>query len=325
MRAVDSMDRDDSPFARWILPALILSLILHAGLLYWARTLPLNSSEQAVYEKIVPRTFHLERVEIDPKLLQPENAEKKQAAMAPQAVNLPEEKVAFEELMGDKKGAPAMPKLDQTILSEKPTAASTSLEQTLATAQKNGAQSVLEDPKALQQALLEEKPGAAAVGDLLKPDTMTGRAIVKSGEAAGGDKPGFSNLDDLLAQTGPLTSETAPILMPTDLLFDYDQAQLKPEALASLEKLGALIQRNPQAVFQIEGHSDSFGSDEYNMSLSQRRADLVKDWLITAMSIPAEKVSAQGYGKTRLIAPATGSIEEQAINRRVEIVIRTAQ
>lgn len=322
MEDYDGMGDSPSDFQRWLLPALIISLLMHVGLWLWLRQVPVIKSEQEVYEKVVPRTFHLERVEIAPELLKPE-PDKKATATAPAPVSIPEEKVAFEKLMGDTKGEPATPKIDQKILSEKPTAASTTLEQTLVTAAKNGAQSALEDPKSLQQALLNEKPGGqAAVTDLMQPDALTGRAIAKAGASAGREEPGFSNLDDLLAQTGPLTGELAPILMPTDLLFDYNEAQLQPTAMASLEKLGTLIQRNPQATFQIEGHSDSYGPDDYNMQLSQARADSVKAWLISAMGIPAEKVTAQGFGKTRLIVPS-GSIEEQQINRRVEIVIHT--
>ena len=67
----------------------------------------------------------------------------------------------------------------------------------------------------------------------------------------------------------------------------------------------------------------SFGSDVYNMELSRQRAETVKAWLITTMNISPDRISARGFGKTRLIAPASGSIEEQQINRRVEIVIRT--
>jgi outer membrane protein OmpA-like peptidoglycan-associated protein len=90
-----------------------------------------------------------------------------------------------------------------------------------------------------------------------------------------------------------------------------------------LQKLGRLIQGNPQAVFKVEGHSDSFGSDEYNMILSQRRAETVKSWLVQNMGIDQDRVQAQGYGKTHLIVPAERSVNEQQLNRRVEIVIRT--
>jgi outer membrane protein OmpA-like peptidoglycan-associated protein len=314
-----------SSFSRWIIPAFVLSILLHLLFWQWARGFSLPSSGREVYDRIVPRTFHLERVEIDSKLLAPDEAAEKQASLAPESVNLPDEKGSFEKLMSDNKGEPAAPKIDQAILSEKPTASSTTLEETTQMAKRSGAQSILEDTRALQAALLAEKPSAAGrpSGKVLDPQALTGRAAVKAGKLRGGDTPGFSNLDDLLARTGPLSSETAPILMPTDLLFDYDQDSLRVEALASLEKLGTLISRNPQASFVIEGHSDSFGSDEYNLDLSQRRAETVKAWLVTMMNIPPNRIAARGFGKSRLIAPASGSIEEQQINRRVEIVIRT--
>jgi outer membrane protein OmpA-like peptidoglycan-associated protein len=176
--------------------------------------------------------------------------------------------------------------------------------------------------QALENALLSEKPlvaGNTSIG-LPVPDAKGGAR--DSGGAAG--ERGFSNLDDLLAQTGPLTQETAPILMPTDLLFDYDAPLLREEAVASLRKLGMLIQRNPGARFVIEGHTDSFGTDAYNLDLSRRRAESVKAWLTETMGLPGEAIQTVGYGKSRLIAPAEGTIEEQQINRRVEIVIRSA-
>jgi outer membrane protein OmpA-like peptidoglycan-associated protein len=314
-----------SSFSRWLIPALLLSLLLHLLLWFWARSFSLPSAGREVYERIVPRTFNLERVEIDSKLLAPDDAAEKQGSLAPEAVNLPDEKASFEKLMSDNKGEPAAPKIDQSVLSEKPTAASTTLEETTQMAKRSGAESILEDTRALQKALLAEKPNPPGrpTGKVLDPQALTGRAVAKPGNLRGGDTPGFSNLDELLARTGPLSSETAPILMPTDLLFDYDQDSLRVEALASLEKLGTLIRRNPQATFLIEGHSDSFGSEEYNLDLSRRRADTVKAWLTNVMNIPPERISARGFGKSRLIAPASGSIEEQQINRRVEIVIRT--
>ena len=91
-----------------------------------------------------------------------------------------------------------------------------------------------------------------------------------------------------------------------------------------LEKLGILLKRSPNARFVIEGHSDSFGPDDYNLTLSKLRAESVKIWLIDMVGIPAESITTVGLGKTRLVAPATGSIEEQRVNRRVEIVIKDA-
>lgn len=311
-------------FFRWLIPALVVSILLHILFWYWAGNYRVDEANRQAYERIIPRTFHIERVDIDPKLLEPEPSDVAQQAAAPQATKLPDDKPAFEQLMADNPGPAQAPKFDTPVLDETPALTSTTLEQTIQSAQKSGAESVLQDPQSAANAILDPntEQGNQTAAKLLAETNQTGHALANAGPLRGGKTPGFSNLDDLLAQTGPLTAETAPILMPTDLLFDYDQAQLKPEALASLEKLGTLIQRNPQATFLIEGHTDSFGSDEYNMALSQRRADSVKSWLVTSLNIPDPRVDARGFGETRLIAPSTGSIDEQKINRRVEIVIR---
>ena len=123
---------------------------------YWARGYSLPSSGREVYDRIVPRTFHLERVEIDSELLAPDPATERQASLAPETVTLPDEKSAFEKLMAETKGEPAAPKIDQAVLSEKPTAASPTLEDTTQMAKRSGAQSILEDTRSLQTALLSE-------------------------------------------------------------------------------------------------------------------------------------------------------------------------
>ena len=135
---------------------------------------------------------------------------------------------------------------------------------------------------------------------------------------------GYSDLDDLLAQTGGLTTATGPIFMPSDVLFGYDESFLRPEAITSLEKLGELIRRNPDARFRIEGHTDSFGGADYNAQLSRARAESVKQWLAERMTIDPARVDTSGLGSTRPLAPATGGVEEQQLNRRVEIVILRA-
>jgi outer membrane protein OmpA-like peptidoglycan-associated protein len=81
------------------------------------------------------------------------------------------------------------------------------------------------------------------------------------------------------------------------------------------------MQRNPKAQFIIEGFSDSFGSDEYNLDLSQRRADSIKKWLLSQQILNGSTIQARGFGKTHFIVPSNGSIEQQRLNRRVEIVI----
>lgn len=318
-------DGSRTGIAGWLWFALVLSLAAHVGFWMWARGINFTPDGREYYDRIVPRAFHLERVNIDPELLRPDPADEKRPALAPEAVKLPEDKPAFEKLMADNKGEPAAPKIDQPMLSEKPTANATTYEDAARIAETTGAKSILEDRNALEKSLLADKPQAGGVDGtkLLDPQAMTGKTIANAGTLRGGDKPGFSNLDDLLAQTGPLTAETAPIRMDGDVLFEYGQYALNAAAMENLAKLGQLIQRNPQAMFIIEGHTDSFGSDEFNLELSQDRASMVKLWLVREMGIPENRIQTKGYGKTRLIAPASGTQEEQRINRRVEIVIRT--
>jgi len=305
---------------RWLLPALVISLLLHGGFLLWTNRVKLNPLSGVDYDPTPPRRFQLESVELDPRLMNPAPAEVKRPASAPVAVKLPDEKVALDKSGGNNPALPPAPKLDSAILSEAPEVAMPSLLNSLKTVQSQEA--MFPESKALDDKMLADKPvvaGTTSIG-LPLPDSRTG--LRKPGGTTG--ERGFSDLDDLIAQTGPLTPETAPILMPTDLLFDYDAPALRMEAVASLQKLGMLIQRNPGARFVIEGHTDSFGTGQYNLDLSRRRAESVKAWLTQNMGVPEEVIQTVGYGKSRLIAPADGTIEQQQINRRVEIVIRAA-
>lgn len=308
-----------SGMGRWVLLAFLLSLAIHGLFWAWAHYVPMNSGSIKLLNRVVPRTFHLERVDIDPKLLEPAPDTEKRPAAAPASIKLPDEKVSFEKMMDKPRDKPAAPKADAGLLAEKPAIAAPSFQNTMQTAPTPGANSAVAGTQALEKELLAMTPAIAG------PSVIeVARANRAGGFSAGDRAAGFSNLDDLLAQTGPLSSETAPILMPTDLLFDYDKPDLRPEAVASLRKLGEIIRRNPSAGFLIEGHTDSFGTDEYNSDLSRRRAESVKAWLTDTMGLPSGSIETRGLGKSKLIAPATGTVEEQQINRRVEIVIHTA-
>jgi outer membrane protein OmpA-like peptidoglycan-associated protein len=321
----DVFDDQPTAFRRWLLPALIISILLHVILFMGANRLGVEPLSEAYFDRIVPRTFLLERVEIDPQLLEPDLADEKQAASSPVAVKAPEDQISFEHMMADVTASPAAPATDNPILTDKPKVDPTSLAQTIQSAEREGAQSVIEDLSAIREELILDKPQESGrplleLGNLDVDSGAPTRSLV--GPASGGTTPGFSNLDALLAHTGPLSPETAPILMPADLLFDYDSYSLREQAVSSLRKLGILVQKNPGSNFVIEGHTDSFGSDDYNLQLSRLRAEAVKAWLVQAMNIPPGRVRTRGLGKSRLIAPASGSIEEQQLNRRVEIIIR---
>lgn len=104
-----------------------------------------------------------------------------------------------------------------------------------------------------------------------------------------------------------------------DVLFDVNKFTLRSEAREKLAKLSGVVLGNPGLLLAVEGHTDSTGSDELNQKLSDNRAGSVRDYLVT-QGVSAESVSAQGFGKTRPVAPNETS-EGRQKNRRVDIVV----
>ncbi len=302
-----------------LIAALILSLLAHWYFRSWAKGITVERKVAPVVEKTIKPTFKVERVDITPRIKQSTPEKIPQAQLPPtkpEPQRTPKEKVSFEKMMGDVPITGAPPRLDQALLDEKP---GVTVTPSSANSAMNAAKSeTAKINDSLAEELLKELPAIKVDASARGLPATTSESVV--GMPAG--ERGFSNLDDLLAQTGPLTSDTAPILMPSDLLFTYDAFVLEPGAMTSLEKLGTLLKRNPRARFLIEGHTDSFGPDDYNLKLSQLRAESVKSWLISNIGIPSDVIETVGLGETRLIAPAAGTIEDQRINRRVEIVIR---
>ena len=307
----------------WILPALVLSLLIHAFFWMWSNKVSINPLKGVDYDPNPPRRFQLASPDLDARLLNPAPAAVKRPAAVPVAVKLPDEQVALGKFSGNQPALPPAPKLDSSVLSETPKLSAPAPAASLPSL--HSKDSAFPDDKALASELLSEKPSLTENPAVQLPGPGFEKGVKSSGGGPPGTESGFSNLDDLLAQTGPLSPETAPILMPTDLLFDYDSPTLRIEALASLRKLALLIQRNPGARFVIEGHTDSFGSDEYNIELSHKRAESVKAWLTESMGLKADAIQTVGYGKSRLIAPGGGTVDQQQINRRVEIAIHAPE
>jgi len=100
--------------------------------------------------------------------------------------------------------------------------------------------------------------------------------------------------------------------------FDVNKATIKPESMGTLNMIVQVMKDNPEIKFEVGGHTDADGADDYNLKLSQQRADAIKDQLIK-MGIDASRLSAKGYGETKPISDNT-SIEGKANNRRVEFV-----
>ncbi|MDN5216535.1 OmpA family protein [Fulvivirgaceae bacterium BMA12] len=104
-----------------------------------------------------------------------------------------------------------------------------------------------------------------------------------------------------------------------NIFFDFDKSVLKKESFPELDRMLQLMNENPDMTFEVAGHTDWIGSDEYNFGLSQRRADAVLNYFLKN-GINASRLSAVGYGESRPIA-TNATDEGRAKNRRVELII----
>ncbi len=109
--------------------------------------------------------------------------------------------------------------------------------------------------------------------------------------------------------------------LPSDLLFEFNNSELKQNAKLGLMKLGMLIDRNPQMYCILEGHSDLFGNDAYNLSLSRKRAQAVKNWLVNSLGLESSHIIVRAHGRSKPKV-LEGDQNQQAINRRVDILMR---
>lgn len=129
----------------------------------------------------------------------------------------------------------------------------------------------------------------------------------------------------------PPASKPAPAATVIDRLtirvnFDFDKSIIRKTEEAELNKAIDFARKYPDADIELEGHTDSKGTEQYNQKLSERRADAVMHYLIKEGGVDKTRISAKGYGETRPIAPnktedGKDNPEGRAENRRVEVLI----
>src|ERR671924_749105 len=302
----------------WLWLGLIISLVIHFGLCtYFYRTRFASADAVFAPNEQTP-TFKVKRV--SDSNLEKSSADQINSAAKPNPdntdVQLPDEKKSFDKLLQEVQASTALPDDMRDVLPDKPKVDQPDVNSVLNEIERSTAQTLSNDPNALhEQSLLNNsavsgRPQPALSGTELatsttikRPNTFTSRIQADSAGPSKNRVAGFSDLDSLLAQKGPLGSGTA-IRMPDDQLFQYDSAELQASSVEQLQKLGRLIRRNPKATFSIEGYTDAFGSYEYNLDLSQRRADSVRNYLVSVMGINSDQIQARGYGATKfLVAP----------------------
>ena len=112
------------------------------------------------------------------------------------------------------------------------------------------------------------------------------------------------------------------IVNMSDVLFDFGRSELKPGAKEKLAKISGILISHPGLTLEVDGHTDSVGSDEVNMKLSEQRADTVRAYLVS-QGVAPDTISAHGFGKEQPVATNDTAAGRQ-LNRRVEIVVAGA-
>ena len=99
--------------------------------------------------------------------------------------------------------------------------------------------------------------------------------------------------------------------------FDFNKSTLRPDSDPVLQQVLAIFKNDPTYSGEIGGHTDNVGKEDYNMKLSQARADAVKAWLV-AHGVDAKRITTKGYGDTRPLVP-NDTDANRFKNRRVEL------
>jgi len=131
-------------------------------------------------------------------------------------------------------------------------------------------------------------------------------------EESSADKPQLLTIKLTPIQVGSTT-------VLKNVFFDFNAFQLLATSYTELDKLADMLTQNPKLKIELSGHTDDIGEDKFNLTLSQNRANAVKEYLVKK-GISSERIQAKGYGKTKPLVPNTNE-ENRKQNRRTECVI----
>ena len=181
-----------------------------------------------------------------------------------------------------------------------------------------------EADQARAAALAQQQQAEAAAAQASKERAAAQADAEKARQAAAQAEAEKAQLrSQLLAQLNSIlqTRDSARglIVNMSDVLFDFGSYTLKPGAREKLAKISGILLAHPGLTLQIEGHTDSVGTDEFNQQLSERRADSVREFL-AENGVPASSITARGFGKTQPVA-SNDTAEGRQRNRRVELVV----
>ncbi len=316
---------------RWILAAAAIALFFHAGVAGVFHFWKIPRLQTPAQHSDILGPFTVKQVEINPKDLETDRPDPTQHLPAARAPQNPAEFNLDPNLVEKALQTPQPMLRPPTPPEPAHVVAASDLSQ--------GAPYVASDNAAVSADISKVEPVAPSsdpltstsqmAQDLInssagapQPGQVSG-AVSSSGQGAG-SIPGFGELPPAPPPTPDLNRLPEPILLrlPADVLFDFDSAQLKPDADALLGQASTMIAKYPDASVQVDGYSDSFGDQDYNVKLSAQRAQAVEDWLRAHAPPGTYRFHAQGHGSTDYVVSPSLSIAGQQPNRRVELVIQ---
>lgn len=308
--------RNTTSINGWYVVGALVSLGLHVEAYRWAGRVSLEGFSREPSASLMPPRFVVKQASIDPNTLRDAPEPPKPEEKAPVAP----EKLVFSEAKPQAADVDLQvkPVEKRKLVEEKVETRAESLP--MASIKPSGQSSLDAELRSLAGNMLQAGPSSRSQPVLAMAAQSGGQAGAKSGASRDGFA-GRLSLEDALDALGRVPTRESPVAIPGNALFGYDSSELGPESLPILEKIADLRRRFPDYVMVIIGHTDATGGEDYNLRLSQRRADAVKEWLVKHHKMDAAKLETVGKGSTELIVPA-GSVDDQAPNRRVEVLLR---
>jgi outer membrane protein OmpA-like peptidoglycan-associated protein len=174
------------------------------------------------------------------------------------------------------------------------------------------------------QAIAEANVGAAWNADKVTRLEMSITTLVDNTTGLVGARTSTvaaaTTVDERLTRLGAQTTGTeVTIRLPGSVLFDFDSAQIRPDAERTLTEVAEVLKAYGQRPMRIEGHTDSVASDDYNQKLSERRAQSVQAWLASRGGVKAA-LATKGWGEAKPAA-TNDTASGRQLNRRVEVII----
>ena len=174
------------------------------------------------------------------------------------------------------------------------------------------------------QAIAEQNVSAAWNADKVTRLQMSITTLVNSTTGLVGTRTGVAaastTVDERLTRLNAQTTGTEiTIRLPGSVLFDFDSADIRADAERTLSEVAEVLKAYAQRPMRIEGHTDSVASDDYNLKLSERRAQSVQAWLTSRGGVKAA-FAARGWGESKPAATNDTAAGRQQ-NRRVEVII----